>query len=57
MSPPDVNVHVTPAGGAGTTIGGSRMNRTLMAGLVGVVGLALGFGAGWLWDSVAAATP
>ncbi len=32
------------------------MNKTLMGALVGVMGLALGFGAGWLWDSVAAAT-
>ncbi|MDN4483835.1 hypothetical protein [Demequina lignilytica] len=30
----------------------THMNKALIAALVGVLGLALGFGAGWAWDSV-----
>jgi hypothetical protein len=26
------------------------MNKAIIAALVGVLGLALGFGAGWVWD-------
>ncbi len=36
------------------------MNKALIAALVGVLGLALGFGAGWAWDAFSggdAATP
>ena len=29
------------------------MNKALVAALVGVLGLALGFGAGWAWDAFA----
>ncbi|WP_156160749.1 hypothetical protein [Demequina soli] len=28
------------------------MNKALVAAAVGVLGLALGFGAAWLWDNV-----
>ncbi len=28
------------------------MNKALVAALAGVLGLALGFGTGWLWDTI-----
>lgn len=28
------------------------MNKAIVAAVVGVLGLALGLGAGWLWDSM-----